>query len=90
MKIGQACTNLIPDFASRKWVGFGGSIVGNPFIDICRSQIDVKIDGNCDALLREMRGFHWMTCYGDYLRETGYALGKVGVDYLNLSGQAQA
>ncbi|MBP1602777.1 MAG: hypothetical protein H6Q06_2928 [Acidobacteria bacterium] len=32
-----------------------------------------------------MRGFHWMTCYGDYLRETGYALGKVGVDYVNLS-----
>jgi len=85
MRIGQTLTNLIPDFASRKWVGFGGSIVGNPFIDICRSQIDVKIDGDCDALLREMRGFHWMTCYGDYLRETGYALGKVGVDYVNLS-----
>ena len=45
----------------------------------------MKIDGDCDALLREMRGFHWMTCYGDYLRETGYALGKVGVDYVNLS-----
>ena len=89
MRIGQTVTNLIPDFASRKWVGFGGSIVGNPFIDICRSQIDVKINGDCDLLLREMKGFHWMTCYGDYLRETGYALGKVGVDYVNLSERTQ-
>jgi hypothetical protein len=85
MRIGQTVTNLIPDFASRKWVGFRGSIAGNPFIDVCRSQIDVKIDGDCDLLLRQMKGFHWMTCYGDYLRETGYALGKVGVDYFNLS-----
>jgi len=89
MRIGQTVTNLIPDFASRKWVGFGGSIVGNPFIDICRSQIDVKINGDCDLLLREMKGFHWMTCYGDYLRETGYALGKVGVDYVILSERTQ-
>ena len=89
MRIGQTVTNLIPDFASRKWVGFGGSIVSNPFIDICRSQIDVKINGDCDLLLREMKGFHWMTCYGDYLRETGYALGKVGVGYVNLSERTQ-
>jgi hypothetical protein len=89
MRIGQTVTNLIPDFASRKWVGFRGSVAGNPFIDICRSQIDVKINGDCDLLLREMKGFHWMTCYGDYLRETGYALGKVGVDYFNLSDLAR-
>jgi hypothetical protein len=25
-----------------------------------------------------------MTCYGDYLRETGYALKKVGVDWLKV------
>lgn len=85
MKIGQACTNLIPDFASKKWVGFLGTIAGNPFLDICRSQIDVKIHGDTELLLREMKGFHWMTCYGDYLKETGYALKKVGVDWLNIS-----
>ena len=85
MKIGQACTNLIPDFASQKWVGFLGTIAANPFLDICRSQIDVQIHGSTDQLLREMKGFHWMLCYGDYLKETGYALRKVGVDWVNIS-----
>jgi hypothetical protein len=27
-----------------------------------------------------MRGFHWMTAYGNYVRETRYALGKLGVE----------
>jgi len=31
-----------------------------------------------------MKGFHWMTSYGSYLRETGYALRKAGVDWLAL------
>ena len=46
MKLGQVCTNLVPDFDCKKWVGFEGKIVGNPFLDICRSQIDVKIQGD--------------------------------------------
>lgn len=85
MKIGQTVTNLVPDFACRKWVGFSGRITANPFLDICRSQIDVRIDGDAKALLEEMKGFHWMTCYGDWLRECGYALGKLGVECLNVS-----
>ena len=87
MKIGQEVTNLVPDFASKKWVGFLGTIVANPFLDICRSQIDVNIHGDTEQLLREMKGFHWMLSYGNYLRETGYALKKVGVDWVDLSGQ---
>ena len=85
MKLGQITTNLVPDFACKQWVGFAGTIVGNPFLDICRSQIDVRIHGDCQALLEEMKGFHWMTCYGDYLQETGYALGKLGVNLHNVS-----
>ena len=85
MKVGQTVTNLIPDFASRKWVGFLGTIAGNPNLDICRSQIDVKIHGDEELLLKEMKGFHWMTCYGDYLKETGFALRKVGVSWQNVS-----
>jgi hypothetical protein len=85
MKIGQVCTNLVPDFDCKKWVGFEGKIVGNPFLDICRSQIDVKVQGDNTALLQEMKGFHWMMSYGDYLRETGYALKKLGVDFHNVS-----
>ncbi|MCC6356796.1 MAG: twin-arginine translocation signal domain-containing protein [Verrucomicrobiae bacterium] len=85
MRLGQTLTNLVPDFASAQWVGFEGKIVGNPFLDICRSQIDVEIQGDWKRLLAEMKGFHWMTCYGNYLRETGYALGKVGVGWLDVS-----
>jgi len=85
MRVGQEVTNLVPDFDCKKWVGFGGTIVGNPFLDICRSQVDVQIQGDCEKLLEEMKGFHWMMSYGNYLKETGYALRKVGVDWLNLT-----
>ena len=88
MRKGQTVTNLVPDFASRKWVGFEGEILDSPFLDICRSQIDVKINGDTERLLREMGGFHWMTCYGNYLQEVGYALRKVGVSFVNLSRPA--
>jgi len=84
MKIGQRVTNLVPDFACRKWVGFDGTIIGNPFLEICRSQIDVRIEGDSDKLMEEMKGFHWMTCYGSHLPESGYALGKVGVELLKV------
>ncbi len=90
MKIGQACTNLVPDFASKSWVGFEGTIVGNPFLDICRSQIDVRIQGDSTGLLEEMKGFHWMLSYGNYLRETGYALKKIGVQFHNVSAAKSA
>jgi len=85
MRIGEKCTNIVPDFASRKWVGFEGTIIANPFEAICRSQVDVKINGDCAALVREMKGFHWMMSYGNYMQETGYALRKVGVDWLDVS-----
>jgi len=90
MKIGQEVTNLAPDFASKKWVGFLGTIEANPFLDICRSQVDVKIHGDTEQLLREMKGFHWMMCYGNHLRETGYAVRKAGVDWIDLSGHKMA
>ena len=84
MRLGQVVTNIVPDFASRKWVGFAGKIAANPFLDICRSQIDVQFNCSAEALLREMKGFHWMMSYGNYLKETGYALKKVGVNWLDL------
>ena len=28
-----------------------------------------------------MPGFHWMTAYGDYLKEVGYALRRVDIDW---------
>ena len=33
------------------------------------------------VLAERMPGFHWMTFYGDYLRETGYALKKIPIEW---------
>jgi len=81
---GQGVTNIIPDFASKRWVGLSGEIVDTPFLPICRSQIDIRF--NCDSLTlaERMPGFHWMTCYGDYRRELGYALRRVGITWESL------
>ncbi len=85
MAKGQRMTNLIPDFNCKKWVGFEAEIVDNPFFQICRSQIDVQFNAAAtERLLEETRGFHWMSCYGDYAKETGYALRKRNVDWLAL------
>ena len=35
--------------------------------------------------MEQMKGFHWMMSYGDYLKECEYALKKVGVGMLNVS-----
>ena len=85
MRKGQVVTNLCPSFTSKKWLGFRGKIIDHPFYDICRSQIDIEIDGDWRKLLEDMQGFHWMTCYGDYLREVGYALKKVGIEWHNIT-----
>jgi hypothetical protein len=81
-RMGTPMTVIDPDFASKRWLGFQSEVVGNPFLNICRSQVDIAIKGNTGKLLEEMRGFHWMACHGDYVKETGYALRKVGVDWL--------
>lgn len=85
MRVGQVVTVLDPDFANRRWVGFRGTIAGNPFLDICRSQVEVAIEGDWRLLMEQMRGFHWMLAYGDHLKETGYALRKRNVGWLNVT-----
>jgi len=81
MKKGQRLTVIDPDFAAKQWVGFEGEVLDNPFLQICRSQVDVQIHGSTEKLLEQMKGFHWMACYGNYLKEVGYALKKVGVSW---------
>jgi hypothetical protein len=85
MRKGQIITTLVPSFTSKKWIGFRAKIIDHPFYDICRSQIDIEIDGDWRKVLEDMQGFHWMICYEDYLREVGYALKKVGIEFQNLS-----
>jgi L-fucose isomerase-like protein len=88
LRPGQEMTVLVPDFASERWMGFEGVVEDNPALDICTTQTDLKINGDGKRLVDEMRGFHWMTCYGNYLREVGYVLEKSGVGWLNISQQA--
>ena len=88
LKQGQNMTALVCDFASERWMGLEGVVLENPALDICTTQSDLQINGDCKRLAEEMRGFHWMTCYGNYLREVGYALEKVGVDWLDISTKA--
>jgi hypothetical protein len=85
MRKGQIITVLAPSFTSKKWIGYRAKIIDHPFYDICRSQIDIEIDGDWRKLIEDKQGFHTMICYGDYLREVGYALKKVGIEWQNLS-----
>ena len=78
---GQKLTTIAPDCAQKRWLGFNLKVLDSPFYPICRSQMDVEIDGDCQKLMEEMKGFHWMTAYGDYLTEMGYAVGKAGIQW---------
>lgn len=79
MREGQQVTCVIPDFSSQQWVGLTGEIAGNPFMDICRSQIELRHKVADLVLAERMRGFHWAVVYGDYRREVGYALRRLGI-----------
>lgn len=84
MLIGQTVTNVISDFAFKKYSGLRGKITDNPFMDICRSQIEVGYECESAKVAENMPGFHWITVYGDYIKETGYALKKMGIAFENL------
>ncbi len=74
-------TNIVPDFAFERWVGLRGVIEEAPFLPICRSQIDISFTCEGKLLAERMPGFHWMTGYGDYLVEVGYALKRIGIEW---------
>lgn len=82
---GQVTTHIVSNLVCTKWFGFRGRILDSPSYDACRSQMDVAIDGDWRRLLRDLQGFHTQSVYGDYLREIGYALKKVGMGWENVS-----
>ena len=82
---GQVVTNIIPDFLIKRWVGLKGKIVDAPFMPICRSQIDISFTCDSLKLAERMPGFHWMTGYGDYMKEIGYACKKLGIQWEDLT-----
>jgi hypothetical protein len=83
---GQVITCIVPNLHCSKWFAFRGKIVDSPSFDMCRSQMDLEIDGDWRTLTKEMEGFHTIVTYGDYLREAGYAVKKVGsIEWKNYS-----
>ena len=88
MRKGQEITVIVPDFALKRWVGLRGKIIDAPFMNVCRSQIDIGYTCDDRRLAERMPGFHWMVCYGDYRREVGYALKKVGIKWEDLDETA--
>ena len=74
----QVVTAVIPNLVCTRWQGFRGKIVGAPSYPACRSQMEILVDGDWKRLLREMEGFHTQVVYGDYTREVGYALKRLG------------
>lgn len=84
MHVGQEITCIAPDFDAVRWLALSAEIVAHPLLPICRSQIDVKFKADSLTVAKRMPGFHWMTVYGNYLREAGYALKRVGIEWENL------
>jgi len=84
MPKGRVLTVLVPDFKEERWVGLRGEVLDAPFLPICRTQIDVGFTCDSLKLAQRMPGFHWMTACGDYLRECGYALKRVGIEFERL------
>ena len=39
---------------------------------------------NSKLVAEKMPGFHWITVYGDYMKESAYALNKIGINFENL------
>ncbi len=88
MPIGQQLSFINPEYAVGRWVGLRGEVIDNPFLQICRSQQDVKVEGNWQRLLSEVRDSHWLMVYGDKLREIGYAAQRIGIRWDNISDSA--
>jgi len=77
--VGQEVTFIDPEYASNRWLCMTGTVEDNPFLEICRSQQDVRIHGDWKKLINEVRDSHWMMCYGDYRKEVAYAAPRVGI-----------
>jgi hypothetical protein len=81
MSTGQVVTNIAPDFAAERWLGLSGEIIEHEFMPICRDQIDIRFQADSRVVAQRMPGFHWMTVYGNYLREVGYALKRTPIEW---------
>ncbi|MCL2118340.1 MAG: hypothetical protein FWH27_07945 [Planctomycetaceae bacterium] len=81
---GTLFSAISPDFESKSWFGMTGEVIDAPHRPICTTQIDLRYKCPSSVLAERMHGFHWMLGYGDYLKEMGYALRRVGIAWDNL------
>jgi hypothetical protein len=86
---GQTVTLVQPDLHCTRWHGFRGTVADTPSLPMCRSQMDIAVDGDIRRITERIEGFHAQVVYGDYLREVGYALKKLGgLEWVNYSQPA--
>ncbi len=83
---GQLVTIIKPDFEAKSWLAFTGKILGAPFIDTCRAQVEIALNADTADVLNNLRGFHCVLAYGDVTREVTYAAKKVGIGVQTLRG----
>lgn len=83
--VGQTVSFLSPEYSKCRWIGFRGTIQSNPEFAICRSQQDVRLDGQWRKLMQEVRDSHWIMVYGDHLKEMEYACSHLGITWDSLS-----
>ncbi len=88
MPVGSEVSFIDPEYATGRWVGARGTVEDNPFLEICRSQQDVRIHGDWKRLIAETRDSHWVMAYGNHLREIGYAAPRMGITWDNISEEA--
>jgi L-fucose isomerase-like protein len=72
-------TIIDPDFKNKKWIIFTGQIIETPKLPICRTQLEIKIQGDWQKLLKEMCGFHWVLTYGNHLSELKRVAKLIGI-----------
>ena len=78
-------SHIVPSFKLGRWVGMKGVVMDVPFKpSSCRSQITVKRECSDELFADNLVGIHWITTYGDYRKEIGYALRRVGIPRDNL------
>jgi hypothetical protein len=82
---GQPLTVIVPNTSCSKCTGCRAKIVAAPSRPDCRSQIDMAVEVDHRRIVKSIQGFHALTCYGEYLREFGYASSKVGLAWENLN-----
>jgi len=84
LEVGREVTVVIPDFDVEKYILFTGKVLETPEKSMCRSHVDISIDGDYRKLNAIMRGFHWLIAYGNYKDQVKYALNKLGIEVLTI------